>query len=304
MDNDKMASDQKEPEKIKNIINIKKYKDPTGLSAENLDFGLWISKYKRLIISITISALALLGAFFIIYALYGYFMYFTIGQEQDKILNQTDSSVDLAQYRATNEAKPLQIENVKALNGREVYDLTAKIKNPNSKHYAAINYCFTIGEDKKCSSTFILPSEEKIIILAKQKVVGDVSDLSLKVETVNWQKLNARYIPNWEIYKKERLNFTVTEPKSATYGTNLNYLEFTISNDSAYSFYEVPLNIIARNSDNIIAVNRYVVTDFKSREKKNIRLSWPEVTTFGGTIDVIPDLNIISDSVYKPYSNY
>ena len=100
----------------------------------------------------------------------------------------------------------------------------------------------------------------------------------------------------------QRLNFTISDPKFSTYVDNVNYLEFDITNNSAYSYFEVPLNITLNQGSEITALNRYVVSGLNSREKKSIRMSWPEATNLGGTITVKPELNIIDASIYKPYS--
>lgn len=303
MNNDKMPNNKNNTDKVKDKVDIKKYTDPTGLSAQNLDFGLWLAGHKQKIIKIIIIILSTIAAFFIVYALYGYFYYFTFGREQERIMDETAANIDIAAYRAINTTKPLEVLAVKAISSGGNYDLVAKIKNPNPKHYASINYCFILGTDQKCGSSFVLPSEEKIIILPKQLTSEAVNNVSFKTDNINWQKLNAHYIPDWEIYKKDHLNFTVRDVKSSTYGNNLNYLEFNVSNDSAYSYYEVPFNIVIRSGDNIIAINRYIVADFNSRENRNVRLYWPEINSYGDTIDIIPDLNITNDNIYKPYSN-
>lgn len=301
MENDKIPSEQKTVNKEKSKIDINKYQDPTGLSAKNLNFGLWFAINKHTIIKIIIITLSVIAACSVFYATYGYVYYFVFGSEQEKILNQSNYETDLANYRLNNATANLQVLSVKVLNNRGSYDFVATVKNPNDKHYASLNYCFVLKAEKKCSSTFILPGEEKIIILPQQKTVETVDSINFEANNINWQKLNARTIPNWDVYKKERLNFSVTNLKNSSYGANLDYLEFDIVNNSAYSYFEVPLNIVARSNNEIIAINRYIVTELKSNETKSIRLYWPNVSSYGDAIEVIPDANIIDTSIFMPY---
>ena len=301
MNNDKIPADKNSGTKTTNKIDINKYEDPTGLGVKNLDLGLWLANHKRIIIKTIIIILSVIAGFFILYALAGYIYYFSLGREQALTLEQSNFGVDLASYRAQSAAKPLEILGVKALTNRAGYDFIAKVKNPNSKHYATINYCFIFDGGQKCSSTFILPSEEKNIILFNQEVAGTLSNISFKTDEISWQKINAKTIPNWPIYRDQRLSFAISDIKTSTYDSGLNYLEFTVSNDSAYAYYEVPFNITVESNGEIIAVNRYTVQDINSREQKAVRLYWPSISSLGGTIHIVPELNIIDTNIYKPY---
>lgn len=284
--------------------DITKYEDPTGLSAKNLNIGLWLADNKRLINKIIIVTLSFFSALMVLYSLYGYFYYFTFGREQEKILEQQRDSLDIASYRDNNSPKDLEASDVQAISSEGSYGLVAKIKNPNARHYAIVNYCFLLGADQKCSNSFVLPGEEKLVILPNQKSEEAVNDIKFKIDSISWQRINARNIPHWEAYKTDRLNFSVTGLKTSVYN-NLTYLEFDIANNSAFSYYEVPLNIIARgNGDNITAINRYVLTDFKSGENKSVRLYWPGLSQYMSPIDIVVDLNITDQNIYKPYNEY
>lgn len=301
MNNDKMPVDKNETVRPVDKIDIKKYEDPTGLGAKNLDLGLWLARHKRQIIKIIVVTLSVIAAFFIFYALAGYIYYFSFGREQELTLEQSNFGIDLANYRAQNTAKPLEVLAVKALSGRNGYDFIARVKNPNSKHYASLSYCFTYNSGQKCSTSFILPDEEKNIILFNQEIPEVINNLSFKTDEISWQKLNAKTIADWPTYEDQRLSFALSDIKTSTYDSGLNYLEFTVSNDSAYAYYEVPFNITIENNGEIIAVNRYTVSDINSREQKSVRLYWPNVSSLGGTIKIVPELNIIDTSIYKPY---
>ena len=304
MENEKTFATTDETKKTENKIDIKKYDDPTGLSAKNLDFGLWLADNKRLINKIIIIVLSSVGALMILYSLYGYFYYFTFGREQEKILDQQKDGLDILSYRDNNSPKDLEILGVQAISRENSYDLIATVKNPNAKHHAGISYCFLLGSDQKCSTSFILPGEEKLIVLLNQKSEEAVNDIRFKVNDMSWQRLSARSIPDWKMYNKDRLNFSISGLKTSVYN-NLNYLEFDIANNSAFSYYEVPLNIIVRNNgNNVTAINRYAITDFKSGENKSVRLYWPGLSQYSDAIEVIPDLNITDQNIYKPYKEY
>jgi hypothetical protein len=301
MNNDKILDEKNEPIKKADKIDIKKYEDPTGLGVKNLNLGWWLATNRRRIIKTIVITLSIISGFLVLYAVAGYIFYFSLGKEQELALEQSNFGVDLANYRAQSAAKPLEILAVKTVVNKTGYDFIAKVKNPNSKHYAIFNYCFIFNSGDRCSTSFVLPNEEKNIILFNQVIPETINNISFKTDEIKWQKLNAKNIPDWAVYEDQRLSFAISDIKTSTYDGDLNYLEFSVSNDSAYAYYSVPLNIIVENNGEIIAVNRYTLSDINSRDKKEIRFYWPDISSMGGTIKIVPELNIIDNSIYKPY---
>ena len=291
-----------EDKRPKNNINLNKYEDPTGLAAKNLDFGLWIAKNRRLIYKILVILLASAAAGFLLYSGYGYFYYFVFGKEQDLVLDQSSTSgVDLANYRLQNKPVDLLTGQAKVIATNVGSDFVVDLKNPNDKQMASFDYCFTVSDNKACSSSFILPSDEKNILLVNSPIKTSNGAANFELSNVKWQKINAGQIPNWNSYQKEHSDFTISEAKFSSYDDSVVYLEFDITNNSSYGYFEVPLNITINQGDNVLAVNRYVVKDVSSREKKTVRISWPEAAGLGGTIKIVPDLNIVDYNIYKPY---
>ena len=293
-------SDDKSP---KNGIDLKKYEDPTGLAAKNLDFGLWLANNRKRLTKLLIIILALLAAGSVIYSVYGYIYYFVFGQEQEKIITGDTSGVNLAEYRLQNTPVDLQVSQVRVINTNTGADYVALVKNTNEKQFASFDYCFKTGVADICGAGFILPSEEKNIVSLNSPTKSLSGSANIELKNVRWQKLNAGQIPNWVSFKAERIKFNITEPKFSSYDGNVKYLEFDITNESAYGYFEVPLNILIKNGDTVVAVNRYVVNGLSSREKKSIRLAWSEVSNLSGTISVVPDIDILNTNVFKPYTS-
>jgi len=287
----------------KKDIDLKEYQDPIDLSPKNLEFGLWLANHQRQIYKIIIIILVAIAAGFLLYSGYGYFYYFVFGQEQDKILDQTTTGVDLANYRAQNKPIDLQTGTAQIIAGSVGSDFIVKIKNPNEKQYAAFSYCFTANTEKACGSDFILPNEEKNIILLNSQIKAASGTAGFDITGITWQKLKAGDIPDWNAFNKEHLNFTITDPKFNSYDDSVNYLEFSITNNSPYGYFTAPFDITVSQNDNIIAVNRYTIQNLSSQQTKVIRLYWPEAVNLKGDIKITPNINILDSEIYKPYNS-
>ncbi len=280
---------------------IKQYQDPNQLIPKNLEFGLWLANNKRKIVLWLTIILGIIAAAFVIYALYGYIYYFTIGKEQDKIMSEGGAVIDISDYRLQNRPSDLRIGTAKSLASDNGTDLTVKIANVNDKQYAAFEFCFISGEQEACGGDFILPQEEKEVVLLNSSMPAGGS-VQFEITKIYWQKLRAGEIPDWNFFKNQRLNLSFDDVRFSTYSNDVAYLEFTITNNSAYSYFAIPLNIIVRRTDGIVALNRYVVQDLNSRTSREVRLLWPEGAAARGQVEIVPILNILDNRLYKPYS--
>lgn len=282
---------------------LNKYEDPTDLSPKNLEWGLWLAVNQKKIYKALVIILASIAAGFLLYAGYGYFYYFVFGWEQDTSLEQNVGVSGITGYRAQNLPIDLSYNQARIISSNTGSDFIVHLKNSNEKQSATFNYCFKAGEAEACGNSFILPNEEKDLLLINSTIKAASGVAGFEIKNISWQKLKAGEIPDWDAFRNGRLNFVITQPKFSTYGTNVNYLEFDITNNSSYSYFEVPLSIVVKSGTDVKAINRYILKDLNSRETKSIRLSWPEAVNLGGTIIVTPELNILNSGIYKPYSS-
>ena len=61
-----------------------------------------------------------------------------------------------------------------------------------------------------------------------------------------------------------------------------------------------PLNIALFDGDQLVSVNKYILQNFVSGEKRNIKISWPG-NYRNIRAKIIPDINILDNSVYLKY---
>lgn len=282
-------------------IDLKNYQDASGVSLREMNFGLWLAENRRRITKAIIIFLILLSAGFFIYSSYSYFIYFVKGQS-GKLSNE----ISLLSPRKVFEE--LEISSVQVFAVGERVDLAVKIKNPNEKFLANFNYCFT-QEDREiaCASGFILPNEEKYILDLGREAEAKAS-FALLVKDIFWQRLNAHQIPDWDKFFDSRLNFSFADivfsnsvDNSLAKRVDLNMLQFAIKNSSAYSYYEVPLDIMLYSGSELVGVHRYVLNQFLTGETRSVKVTWPGRVTNVSRVDIQPRVNIIDEHVYLKY---
>ncbi|MFA5184583.1 MAG: hypothetical protein WC456_03615 [Patescibacteria group bacterium] len=289
-------------ENLNKDIDLKNYDDPTGISLRELNFGLWLSENRQKLLKVLTVGLIVLCAFFFIYSSYGLINYFLAGDPNAEITVAVPTSP--RQLTVDLEIAPLEI-----FSHDEQVDLAVKLRNQNDKFMATFKYCFTLaGEDLACGEGFILPASEKYIFALGQRLSGSQSEAAFAITDIFWRRINAHQIPDWNAYLASRLDFSVSElsfsagaMNSLSDKINLNSLSFSIQNQTAYSYYEVPLNILLYSGAELVGVNRYILQDFLAGAERQIKMVWPDNLGGVNRTEIVPDLNIIDEAAYLKY---
>jgi len=295
-------------------VDIKKYKDPEGLTINKLKFGFWFVKNKRyfrlffIIFLITVSAVSWT------YSIYGFTYYLLKGMEEDNKIITNLAQINIFNSDFINRLKPvnLQILPVKVLdlyNGK--YDLAVKVNNLNPKHWAEIEYSFlTSAEEVGRGNNFILPAESKYFLSLSQALKsGDTGNVKFNIINLSWHRLDAREMPDWYKCRDDHLNGMTIDNEKFIPATDdnlfnkakINYFEFDFANNTPYNYWDIDFNIILYRQGDIVGVNRYKLEEVMSEQKKTVNIGW--LGSFGlvNSTEVIPEVNIMKDDIYIKY---
>lgn len=285
--------------------DLKKYHDLGGLTIKEMNFGLWLSEKKHLMKKIALFFLFAVVIFFVVYSAYGYVFYFLQTKNANNLL--ADNAGTIAYHAQIDALAPDAIQIFK---NNDRYDLAVNIKNSNDKYNASFGYCFTKGgADIACGQSFILPGGNKYVLALNQELAAGAGGLEFKITSAGWQRVDVHQIPDWSQYAAARLNFSITNINFSNASASglsakvpLNTLEFTITDQSSYGYYEVPVNIFFYNNDNLVGVNNYLFKNFKAGETRRAALTWPGDLGGVKSVVIVPDLNIIDNKIFLNYS--
>ncbi|NCD00588.1 hypothetical protein EOL94_00610 [bacterium] len=290
--------------------NLNQYKDIEGISNKSLDFRLWVIRNKKKFVLALTVFLILLSAGFFMYSGYHYVYYLVEGKDQDReMLEQlTEYQLSSDTIKSQNTVEDLKIFPINILKTRESNDIVTAILNPNENYYASFEYCFKQNnEEIFCDSDFIFPLEKKYL-LGLSEDINDNLSVDLILKSIAWKRVNLHIYPDWVDFYSKHLDMPVSDiefrPSQKNLISNkmsLDSLEFKIKNNTAFSYWEAPLNIILLYKDRIVGANKYVVDKFFSGEEKNIRLVWPGNITQATEVLILPSLNIVDEDIYIKY---
>ena len=269
-------------------------------SLQRMHIGLWLSENRKKIIKFFVILLIIISIGFFSFSIYNLIIYLQSDNPNDFIHDN-----NLTQNQT--QILPLSFSEISVLDNNLKNDLAISVRNSNERFYAKFDYCFLKGEvEVACGQDFILPVEEKYILSFDIDSLVASGDFSFVISKISWNRIS-RDITNYNSFYQDRFNLLVSDinfSSAIVPGVNLNNLnnlEFYIQNNSAYSYYEVPLNILVFNGEDLRGINKYIINNFYSGENKRINLSWSANLGGAQRVLILPAINIFDNSVFLRY---
>ena len=198
----------------------------------------------------------------------------------DQIQNGKEDGVDCGTLACgivcQEPVKPLQVSGEKLFRiGAGDYDFMAKIVNSNVSHGSSeISYSVVLaGSGTKSDTTYILPGQTKYVVLTSLRTDSDlpageagVSSVGLKVNSVQWEKLN---MPAGEVNLINRRGDFLNSASGSSF-------EGVVFNDSNYDFDSIDISIILFDASNsVVGVNRTEIRTLLSKTERSFKVVWP-----------------------------
>ncbi|MDX9892914.1 MAG: hypothetical protein RB292_00680 [Patescibacteria group bacterium] len=283
---------------------IKDTGNPNEVSSLNLKISYWYVTHKVLLKKILAGFLIGLNIILFGYSAYRLLMILLV---EDQNFNQqltvlTAELTDYSYFRQAHQPQEIQILSFDALYGtNNTLDFVAKIKNPNDD-WVGRNVVFQllIGTqviDQKV--VLVMPQEEKYVVFFGEELGGGITP-ALKIDKVDWK----RFI-NFADFAKDRMMFKIEniEFKNASQtgirGDNpVSTLNFSVKNDSAFSYWEVGLTMILLSGNRVAGANYILLDQFKSGNQRQVEMRWYESLPPISQVLVLPEVDILDKSSY------
>ncbi len=294
-------------------VNIDRYQDLDGVSMKKLEAGLWYLEHRELFFKILIGALIAIAVATWTNTLWNFGYYLFKGMNEDEALIRqllATRSFD-HDYIATLVAHPpiigpVSVFEVNTGKGLPRYDLYATITNPNPRQVGSFDYSFKSAAGELADArSFLLPGETKVLLALSIESDRAPENVQLAIQSISWRRLGARELPDWEAYRNERLNietsdikFTPARSSGLSEKLNVSDLSFSITNKSAYNFWQADAVILLYNRGQLAGVNRYRLERFKSGETRRVEMSMTGGANRADEIRIVPEIDILDKNNY------
>lgn len=289
--------------------DIDKFVDKEGLSVKKMEFGVWFVSYRILLFLLLLLFIALLAVFFWSksFFVFGKYVFHGIKAEylmQSELLSK--NFIDHGYFVSKQPENLQQYPTQLLLTTNNNFDLVSQIRNPNKEYWAEFDYYFTNGElIVGKDDGFILPQDTKHLLALGQNMIGQLTGLKLVLENIKWHRVNEHQFGIWEEFEKTHLDMPIRNvsyvPGSRSKLTekiSLNDLGFTITNNTAYNYWNIKLIMLLYSYKDIVGVNTHLINDFKSDEVRKVQITWPGAFPKITDIKIVPDLNITKNDIY------
>lgn len=212
---------------------------------------------------------------------------------------------DLHAYTLAHAAAPLSYSGASVLSaGSGRYDFYAILNNPNPEWWADVVYKFTstAGESEE-QRDFILPGEEKPVILFAQPSDSAPRSVTFELLEVNWHRLDRHAVGNYELWYKDRISFDIRDiavEKDIEVDTKtISRVSFTVENRGAYSFYDPEFIILLKRGASIVGLNSITLSSLDEGETEAVVVNWFDSMPASSKVEILPNINLFDEMIYK-----
>jgi len=273
--------------------------------------SFWVER-KDLLKKIGLGIFIVVDAILVLFVLWTFIDTYLISYSKER-LNVSELVVyginDLHKYSQSQIADQLKIGSSGVISlGEGRYDMYGSIENPNSKWSANVTYQFVSSEGATDSVTVtVLPLEKKSVALFGLEYTSPPRSVSIEVLSVEWKRVDVHTYGFYKDYAAERLDFEISDISFGSrieIGTeeaqNIGRVSFTVTNHSAFSYYDPAFFIKLLRGNTIVGVNRTTLSAIDSGETIKVDVNWFGQVPDASKVEVVPDINILDPAIFKP----
>ena len=297
------------PKKVKKQKPLlKRYQDPTGeFSNRELKAGMWYLKHKLLLRHLGYGFLGLFAGVTMIIGIVGWGRHIFVSSPQmDQVLNRLiHPLINYDLVRTLLSPRDLSIKNVDGFSGTlGGFDFIATVENNNKDWIAHVDYVFSYGgQESEVFSETILPAKKGYLHALGEQAPGLSSNTRVNIKDIQWERVDPHAISDPQSYLNARHIFALedvsflnkNETRSLTHE-----ISFTVRNDSAYSYWQVPFLALFESNGRTVGVAKFVLDSFSSGDEELISINSLSDTLRVDRINLIPMVNPFDSSVYMP----
>lgn len=306
------ASINVEQKKVEHSIDVNKYNDLDGLTVKKLDTGFWFIKNREKLVLSRNLAIGLLGVIFWGYFISSFGSYLAFGMSSDSSLTDRiiKSAIPSHEYFLGIGPKNLTLGNVQIfeyLTGK--YDFLIEVSNFNPSYWAEVEYTLDDGDKNiQKGKAVVLPNSKKYLAIYSKELDWRPKVVSLNVTSLQWHRIDPHKYGSWDKFKKDRFDniaiassSIVLADNSLSEKVNLNTINFKVKNNTGFNYQNASFVIILYSNNRTVGIYNYIAENFYSGAEISPSITFPGAFSNINKVDVVPDINILDESVFLDF---
>ncbi len=276
-----------------------------GLTDQQLEFAGWYVNNKDRIVVAAKGVLFFGTAAIWLYVLVMFALLVLDTQNFNRqVASLTVPLVDHAYWRAQHRPQQLQFGSVSTRSiGNNRYDFFVLVDNPNDDWAVSqIAYQFVAGDGviEDTASTWVLPGQQKYLVKLGVELPAPPRAVQLEITELHWRKASdyAERAAEVDRFEISSVDFAASERQSGR--VPISTSSFTITNNSAYSYWDMGLYVILMQGGTPAAITYVVQEGLDALETRSFEVNWYQPLSRPSSTTIIPDINFLDPSVYRP----
>ncbi len=294
------------PKKKKPINPLSQYKAAGDeLSYKQFRLATWYVRNRIRLRYVLIGFLTVWSVLTLGYStlMWGEYLIFGLFEDRDLAAQQVR---EIENYRAIQPfytARPLTIERPRVFTANvERYDIFAEVTNQNERWIANVTYKYVFnGGESEIRRTQILPG--KLHVLAAHGVESKIfpSSVRLVIENIDWRRVDPHAIRDVQTFIDTRLDIAVENVQFIgrnAVGSPSDQLHFTITNQSAYGYWQPFFSVVLFNRGSIVGIRQVTVDrlDAGASATFDLRFLGPSISITD--VEILPHIPIFNPDTY------
>lgn len=279
------------------------------ISEKGLKWGYWWVTHKVLLRKLLTIAIGIVAGVLVAYAGYGFLdWFFGSGvRERAEIGLLTKAVTPFSDFRAASTPQQLSLSTATVLDsGSGRYDIFSRAVNPNEQWWVEFDYTVETGVSAPIQKTaYLLPGETKNLHALGIKADSRPGNPSFMIDNISWHRVDQHVVrPDYRSWAGARLNFRLSDlkfvPPDPADPLPVSNAEFTVVNDTAFSYYEVGFFVTLYSGNRVAGVNYVTISELRAGERRPVKAAWFNSLPTVSRVEVTPEVNIFDDLVYIP----
>jgi len=212
----------------------------------------------------------------------------------------------LAKQLASNRPQNVRVGRVEVFANTEGrLDIVVPVENANAQWVAEFTYRFNVsGELTPARSGVLLPGERSYLgeFGFTQQTKGAKTAV-LTVDALRWVRLDPKVVgSDYEEWLSRRNAFRISDVTQSNAieigGKKVLRTNFTFTNPTAYGYWSIPLYVLLKRGDAIVAANRVVLSRVASGETRTVSMDWFEQLPSVTDTEIVPVVDYLDPGAY------
>lgn len=270
--------------------------------------AMWWVEHRALLQKIGIAFLLLIDTILVLFVVWRFVdAFFITAPKENRALLQSVflNQEDLRAYSAASSATDLIVSNARSFrSAADSTDFYAQMENTNNQWWAEFEYQFSFGgEETGWQKSTILPQSKKPLMILAHKTSVAGGNVEAEIQNVVWHRVDAHKIADYETWSKNRLSLDISNllftQEPIIGDVPLSRTEFTVHNNTAFSYESPSFFLILKRGSSVIGVNKTTLQSLVAGEKQDVIVNWFGVIPSASQFEVIPDLDLFDARTYK-----